>query len=143
MALYCSAHGFCSVEFDVACCAMRYTATAALTCIVPVVALYCSEHGCCAAECEVACCAKRYTATATLTPLDLVLYLVALTIPKQMVKPRDNKECWSKLSYVSWQSSPCLNQYGVICCIMLIFPSTQQCHRALGALYLSCIWRTG
>ena len=71
------------------------------------------------------------------TPLDLVLSLVALTIPKQMVKLRDNTERWSKLLDVYWQSSPCLNQNGVTCCVMLSLPSTQQWQRALGALHLS------
>ena len=59
------------------------------------------------------------------TPLDLVLSLVVLTTPKQMVKLRDNTELWSKLLDVSWQSSPCLNQNGVTCCVMLSSPSTQ------------------
>ena len=75
------------------------------------------------------------------TPLDLVLSLVALTIPKQMVKLRDNIKCWSKLLDIYWQSSPCLIQSGVTCCIILSLLSTQQWQRALGALYLS--WYMG
>ena len=71
------------------------------------------------------------------TPLDLVLSLVVLTIPKQMVKLRENTELWSKLLDVFWQNSPCLNQNSVICCIMLSLLSTQQWQRALGALHLS------
>ena len=60
------------------------------------------------------------------TPLDLALSLVAFTIPKQIVKLRDNTEHWSKLLDVYWQSSPCLNQNVVTCCVMLSLLSTQQ-----------------
>ena len=70
------------------------------------------------------------------TPLDLVLSLAVLTIPKQMVKQRDSTEHWSKLLDVSWLNSPYLNQNGVTC-IMLSLPSTQQWQRALVALHLS------
>ena len=59
------------------------------------------------------------------TPLDLMLSLVALAIPKLMVKLRDNTEHWSKLLDVLWQNSPCLNQNDIICCIMLSFLLTQ------------------
>ena len=69
--------------------------------------------------------------------LDLVISLVMLTIPKQMVKLRDNKEYWSKLLDVYWQSSPCLNQNGVTCCVMLSLPPTQQWQRVLGNPYLT------
>ena len=61
--------------------------------------------------------------------------LVALTLPKQMVKLRDNTEYWSKLLDVSRKSSPCLNQNGVTCCVILSLPSTQQWQRVLGALF--------
>ena len=72
-----------------------------------------------------------------ITLLDLVLSLVVLAIPKLMVKLRDNTEHWSKLLDIFWQNSPCLNQNGVICCIMLTLLSTQQCRGALVTLYLS------
>ena len=75
------------------------------------------------------------------TPLDLVLYLAAHTIHKQMVKQRDSIERYSKLLDVSWHSSPCLNHKGVTCYIMLSLPSTQQWQRALIALHLSWYMR--
>ena len=75
------------------------------------------------------------------TPLDLVLSLVAPTIPKLMVRWRDNTERWNKPLDVCWLSSPCLKQNGVTCYIMLSLPSTQQLQRALGALHLS--WYMG
>ena len=71
------------------------------------------------------------------TPLDLTLYLVVLTIPKQMVKWRNRTECWTKLLDVSWLNSPCLNQNGVTYCVMLSLPSTQWWKRALVARHLS------
>ena len=71
------------------------------------------------------------------TPLDLVLSLVVPTIPKLMVRQRDNTEHWNKPLDVCWISSPCLKQNGVTCYIMLSLPSTQQLQRALGALHLS------
>ena len=58
--------------------------------------------------------------------------LVALTIPKQMVKLRDNTKRWSKLLNVYWQSNPCLHQNGVTCCIMLSLPSTQHVAESIG-----------
>ena len=60
------------------------------------------------------------------TPLDLMLSLVVLTIPKQMVKLRDNTKLWNKLLDVYWQSNPCLNQNGVTYYVILSLPSTQQ-----------------
>ena len=71
------------------------------------------------------------------TPLDLVLSLIAPTIPKLMVRWRDNTEHWNKPLDVCWLSSPCLKQNGVTCYVMLSLPSTQQLQRALGALHLS------
>ena len=59
------------------------------------------------------------------TPLDLVLSLAVLSIPKQIVKLRDSTEHWSKLLDIAWLSSPYLNQNGVTCCVMLNLPSTQ------------------
>ena len=47
------------------------------------------------------------------TPLDLVLSLVAPTIPKLMVRRRDNTEHWNKPLDVCWLSSSYLKQNGV------------------------------
>ena len=47
------------------------------------------------------------------TRLDLVLSLVVPTIPKLMVRWRDNTEHWSKLLDVCWLSSLYLKQSGV------------------------------
>ena len=60
------------------------------------------------------------------TPLDLVLSLVAPTIPKLMVRWRDNTEHWNKLLDVCWLSSLYLKQSGVTYCVMLSLPLTQQ-----------------
>ena len=63
------------------------------------------------------------------TPLDLVLSLVVPTIPKLMVRLRDNTERWNRLLDVCWLSSPYLKQNGVICCVMLNLPLTQPLQR--------------
>ena len=60
------------------------------------------------------------------TPLDLVLSLVVPTIPKLMVRLRDNTERWNKLLDIYWLNSPYLKHSGVICCVMWSLPSTQQ-----------------
>ena len=41
-------------------------------------------------------------------PLDFILSLVVPTIPKLMVRRRDNTEHWNKPLDVCWLSSPCL-----------------------------------
>ena len=43
-------------------------------------------------------------------PLDLVLSLIAPTIPKRMVRRTDSTEHWKKALDVCWMSSPCLNK---------------------------------
>ena len=58
-------------------------------------------------------------------PVDLVLSLVVPTIPKLMVRWRDNKEDWNKLLGICWLSSPYLKQNGVVCCIISSFPLTK------------------
>ena len=70
-------------------------------------------------------------------PMDIILSLVVPTIPKLMVRRRDNTECCNKLLDVCWLSNPCLKQNGVLCYAMLSLPSTQQVQRALGALHLN------
>ena len=67
--------------------------------------------------------------------MDLMLSLVAPTIPKLMVRWIDNTEHWNKPFNIFWLSSACLKQSGVTCYVMLSLPSTQQFQRALGALY--------
>ena len=68
-------------------------------------------------------------------PLDLALSLVALTIPKLIVKQRDNTEHWNKPLDVCWLSSPCLKQSGITCYVILSLLSTQQLERELGTLH--------
>ena len=58
-------------------------------------------------------------------PLDLVLSLVGPTIPKLMVRWRDNAGHWSKLLNICWLSSPHLKKNGVACCVMLNLLLTQ------------------
>ena len=75
------------------------------------------------------------------TPMDLVLSLVAPTIPTLMVRRRDNTEHWNKPLDVCWISGPCLKQSGVTCYVMLSLASTEKLQRALGALHLN--WYMG
>ena len=58
-------------------------------------------------------------------PLDIVLSLVVPTIPKLLVRWRDNIECWNRLLDICWLSSPYLKQNGVIYCVMLNLPLSQ------------------
>ena len=63
------------------------------------------------------------------TTLDLVLSLVVLTVPKLIVRRRDNTEHWSKLLDVCWLSSLYPKQSGVTCCVMLNLSLTQLLQR--------------
>ena len=64
------------------------------------------------------------------TPLDLVLSLEVPTIPKLMVRWRDNIEHWNRPLDFCWLSSPYMKQNGVICCVMWSFPVIQLLKRA-------------
>ena len=70
-------------------------------------------------------------------PLDLVLSLVAPTIPKLMLRWKDSTKYWNKPLDICWLSSPCLKQIGITCYFILSLPSIQQLQRALGALHLN------
>ena len=71
------------------------------------------------------------------TPLDLMLSLVAPTIPKLMVRRRGKTERWSRPLDVCWLSSVYLRQSGVTYYAMLSLLSNQQLLRVLGVYYLS------
>ena len=60
-------------------------------------------------------------------PLDLVLSLVVSTIPKLMVRWRDNREYWNKPLDVCWLSSPCLKQSVAAYYVMLSLHQLNNC----------------